>query len=95
VAKAASVRSRSGLSPAVTHSAEAASVPMPSVATSSGRGLFNQGLEDGVDLGNLLFERDGAAGKRPKRELGERDDVALGAGVTGRPDDFMNLTRVS
>ena len=49
-----------------------------------GRGLFDQGLEDGVDLGDLLFEGDGSPGQHPQAELGERDDVAFGSGPIGR-----------
>ena len=33
------------------------------------RGLFDQGLEDGVDLGDLLFEGDGPPGQHPQGEL--------------------------
>jgi hypothetical protein len=83
-AKAASLRSRSGLSPAATRSAEAASVPTPSVANEFGSGLFDQGFEDGVELDDLLFEGEGPAGQHPQAELGQRDDVALGAGSIGR-----------
>ena len=49
-----------------------------------GRGLIDQGLQDGVELGDLLFEGDGTPGEHPKAELGERDDVALGPGPIGR-----------
>ena len=31
-----------------------------------GRGLFDQGFEDGVDLGDLFFEGDGPAGQHPQ-----------------------------
>jgi hypothetical protein len=45
-----------------------------------GRGLFDQRFEDGVDLGDLLFEGDGPPSQHPKGELGQRDDVALDPG---------------
>jgi hypothetical protein len=42
---------------------------------------MTKGFEDGVDL---LFKDDGPPGQHPKAELGQRDDVALGAGPIGR-----------
>jgi hypothetical protein len=49
-----------------------------------GCGLFDQGLEDDVDLGDLLLEGDGPPGQHPQAELGQRDDVAFGPGSIGR-----------
>ncbi len=76
----ASLRSRSGLSPAATSSAEAVSVPMPGRAISSGAVSATSGFEDGVELGDLGLEGEGAAGEHPQRELGDRHQVAAGAG---------------
>jgi hypothetical protein len=46
--------------------------------------LYDQGLEDGVDLVDLLLKGDGAPSQHPQGELGERRHVALGAGSIGR-----------
>ena len=49
-----------------------------------GRSLFDQGLQDGAELGDLLLEGHGAPGQHPKAQLGQRDDVALGPGSIAR-----------
>jgi hypothetical protein len=57
------------LSPAATRSARRGVGPDAERGDQFGRGLFDQGLEDGVDLGDLLFEGDGPSGQHPQVNL--------------------------
>src|SRR5580704_8989407 len=82
-AKAASSCRRSGLSPAVTNNAEAASGPTPRVPTSRGAVSMTKGLRM-ASISEVSSPRMMAPGQHPQGELGQRDDVALGPGSIGR-----------
>jgi len=46
-----------------------------------GCGVVDELADDGVEFGDLGFEGDGSAGQGAQRQLGERGDVASGAGA--------------
>ena len=60
-ANAASLRSRPGLSPAANQERRGGVGPDAQGGDELGCAFFDQGFEDGVDLGDLLFERDGVS----------------------------------
>jgi hypothetical protein len=74
-ANAASCTSRFGLSPAVTSSCPATSVPTPSSATSPGGGLGHHDRKRLVELGDLLAEQQVAVGDAAQRSLGRCNGV--------------------
>ena len=79
-AKDASLRIRSGLSPAATSSAAAASGPTPQAPSSAGLACSHSASRSGVESVDLSCERPVAACQRPQRCLGRRVD-SVGGGV--------------
>jgi hypothetical protein len=77
LAKAASLRIRSGLSPAVTRNWPASSVLTPKSSTSSGATLLDDGLDLAAECFGFGVEGLPATSQVPKRQFGAGDHQAI------------------